>query len=153
MRLFQGPSSRSFRPSREWYPLSATSSAGASGVGAAWTAARLVAAASSIPDRAAVSPWSALTGVGKGHWLGLAMDGEPEAGRGLGPRFGREPEATPEPAAREQVAQPLQAEPEGADPSRTGRGRRSQPARRAAGPVRLLRPPAVRGRPQGGDRQ
>src|SRR3954469_11198636 len=44
---------------------------------------------------------ASLTGVGKGHWLGLAMDGKPEAGRGLGQRFGREPEATPEPAARE----------------------------------------------------
>src|SRR4051794_33320685 len=104
-----------------------------------------------------LSPGWGLTGVGKGHWLGLAMDGKPEAGRGLGPRFGREPEATPEPAAREQVAQPLEAEPEEADPSWTRRGRRarrrSQPARWAAGPVGLLGPRAVRGRPQRGDRQ
>src|SRR3954469_10479320 len=59
MRLFQAPSSRSFRPSREWYPLSATSSAGSSGVGVAPTAARLASAAPSVPGRVAVSPRSA----------------------------------------------------------------------------------------------
>ncbi len=56
MRLFQTPSSSPFSPSREWYPLSATSSVGSSAVGPASTAARLAAAASSVSGRVAVSP-------------------------------------------------------------------------------------------------
>src|SRR3954447_18062598 len=98
MRLFQAPASRSFSPSREWYPLSATSSAGSSGVGAAPTAARLASAASSVPGRVAVSPWSAAwtsaatpAAVATDRWSGYA--GLPTRGYVHGPVDPGTPEA------------------------------------------------------------
>src|SRR4051794_41828104 len=75
----------------------------------------------------------------------LAVDGDREPGWRLRPGLGGEPEATPEPAVREQVAQPLDAQPNQADPARAGagprRGRGTQAGRRQAAPRRGLRPP------------
>src|SRR3954468_17743054 len=78
----------------------------------------------------------------------LAVDGDREPGWRLRPGLGGEPEATPEPAVREQVAQPLDAQPNQADPARAGagprRGRGAQPGRRQAKLVRILDPGAER---------
>src|SRR5690349_20742819 len=84
MRLFQAPSSRSFKPSRDWYPLSATSSAGSSGVGAAPTAAGLASAASSVPGCTPRKPPDTAGEIGSGGQSGEA--------RGAGGRARDRPE-------------------------------------------------------------
>src|SRR5436190_15874431 len=48
IRVFHGPPSRSVKTAREWYPLSATHSAGSSGEGGAPTRVRLRRAASKV---------------------------------------------------------------------------------------------------------
>jgi hypothetical protein len=103
-------------------------------------------------------PSEGLTGVGILHWSGLpTVDGDREPGRGLRPGLGGEPEATPQPAMREQVAQPLDAQPDQADPPWAGaqprRGRGAQAGGRQAALVRVLDPGAVRQRRQAGHRQ
>src|SRR3954449_2030706 len=59
IRVFHGPPSRSFKTAREWYPLSATHSAGSSEEGGAPTLVRLRRAASKVLVIVVVSPWSA----------------------------------------------------------------------------------------------
>src|SRR4051794_29261165 len=101
-----------------------------------WMAAR--------PTEPDAAPWGgvALTGVGiRRSSRSLAVDGDRESGRRLRPGLGGEPEATPEPAVREQVAQPLDAQPDQADPARAGagpgRGRGAQAGRRQAALARV----------------
>src|SRR3954469_3307101 len=97
----------------------------------------------------------ALTGVGiRRSSRSLAVDGDRESGRRLRPGLGGEPEATPEPAVREQVAQPLGTQPDQADPAGAGagagpgRGRGAQAAGRArARPRPGCRAPAPPGWP------
>src|SRR5215212_4907432 len=103
--------------------------------------------------RTSIPPGPPLTGAGIQHSSGsLAMDRDREPGWWLRPRLGGEPETAPEPPVREQVAQPLDAQPSQADPARTGagarRGRRAQAGRRQAALAGILGPGAVRQRPQ-----
>src|SRR4051794_19882391 len=76
-----------------------------------------------------------MTGVGIRHGsCSLAVDGDREPGRRLRPGLGSEPEVMPEPPPRERVAQPLDAEPNQADPAWAGAGPEAW-AGGAAGPA------------------
>src|SRR3954464_14801260 len=106
-----------------------------------------------IPHMDTLSPRTPLTGVGiRRSSRSLAVDGDRESGRRLRPGLGGEPEATPEPAPREQAAQPLEAQPDQADPAGAGagpgRGRGAQAGRRQAALARVLDPGAVRPPPR-----
>src|SRR3954452_14193426 len=78
----------------------------------------------------------------------LAVDGDREPGWRLRPGLGGEPEATPEPAVREQVAQPLDAQPNQADPARAGHAGGPAAARARARPRPGCRAPTPAGWPQ-----